>query len=74
MDEVYIVLNLEAGWDCILGVFKELDSVKDYIKSELEIEDNSTKCNIIDNATYVELDQFLVDYYEMYAVLKHIVS
>jgi len=28
--KVYVVTNVEAGWDCVMGVFASLESLLDY--------------------------------------------
>lgn len=38
-DVVYVVTNPENGWDCVLGVFSSIESLRQYLAPEEDWDD-----------------------------------
>lgn len=75
METVYIFLNLEAGWDCIIGVFGTLESLKRAIIREFENDwDSEALLEKFNPFNFDQLDLFLGEECDAYAIYKEIVQ
>jgi len=54
---VYVVTNVEAGWDCVRGVYSSYESLLDYFLERYE--DDEDGDGITENTTLDELENFL---------------
>ena len=53
--EVYVVTNVDLGWDCVCGVFLTLDSLKEFFMAYFDVEDDSTEDSYFKKMTFNEL-------------------
>lgn len=57
---VYVVTNVEAGWDCVRGVYSTYESLLEYFLEIYEDdEDDEDSDGITENTTLDELEDFL---------------
>lgn len=54
---VYVVTNVEAGWDCVRGVYSTYESLLDYFLERYE--DDKDGDGITENTTLDKLEDFL---------------
>ena len=40
---VYVVTNPENGWDCVIGVFKEIESIYKYLEIPIKEDEKKKK-------------------------------
>lgn len=75
--EVFVMLNLEEGWDCVVGVYGSIESLKKEIKLMIEnyfLKDLSARneeLNLIDTFNMSQLEEYVSENFEEYVISQH---
>ena len=57
--KVYVVTNPEEGWDCVIGVFLDIFSLKSYFYDTLEC--NNDAIDIYNELTFSEFEEHMME-------------
>ena len=63
--QVYVVTNVEDGWDCVHGVFVNLDQLKEFFEEVFDMSNIDLEDGLYNNLNHIttidELEEFILD-------------
>lgn len=61
-NKVFVVIDLEAGWDCVRGVYSSFESLRDFFLSIYEDGENEEDLIAVQNSEILDdLEDFVND-------------
>lgn len=59
MEKVYVVTNVEAGWDCVYGVFKSFNSLKEFFRNYYEFLEDKEENYYFESLTEENFEEYV---------------